>query len=79
MNEVQLLGYIKFFACLQVLILPVNEFLQPEIKPIADKILQIQFGYFGCCVPFHLSLLFKLNSFFNLVVFSTGIHKNNVN
>ena len=32
MNEVQLLGYIKFFACLQVLILPVNEFLQPEIK-----------------------------------------------
>ena len=41
MNEVQLLGYIKFFACLQVLILPVNEFLQPEIKPIADKILQI--------------------------------------
>lgn len=65
MNEVQLLGYIKFFACLQT--------------AIADKILQIQFGYFGCCVPFHLSLLFKLNSFFNLVVFSTGIHKNNVN
>ena len=77
----------KIFICLFIsfLSLQLNEFLQSVIKQelsstkkitciiaIADKKILLYSAYLGSCAP-HLSLLFKLNSFFSLALFPPGI------
>ena len=67
-----------FYLFVNFLILPLNEFLQPEIK---QKWLQLmikkyhEFSLDIFDIAFHFSLWFKLNSFFNLVLLSPGIQK----
>ena len=80
--------YYKLIICwfISFLSYQLSEFLQSEIKQklssvqkitcvtaIADKEIISIFCVSGYFAP-HLSLLFKLNSFFSVALFSLGIH-----